>query len=73
MMSRIFDVAVAPNLYGDIISCVSTPHLDVCSQWVRDGAAALVGSLGLVPSINAGDDFIMGEPYVPFLVTSSRR
>ncbi|WWC70857.1 uncharacterized protein I206_104809 [Kwoniella pini CBS 10737] len=44
---EIFDVAVAPNLYGDIIS---------------DGAAALVGSLGLVPSINAGDDFVMGEP-----------
>jgi hypothetical protein len=31
---HVFDVAVAPNLYGDIIS---------------DGAAALVGSLGLVP------------------------
>ncbi|KAK8858662.1 hypothetical protein IAR55_002891 [Kwoniella newhampshirensis] len=44
---EIFDVAVAPNLYGDIIS---------------DGAAALVGSLGLVPSINAGDNFVMGEP-----------
>jgi homoisocitrate dehydrogenase len=42
-----FDVAVAPNLYGDIIS---------------DGAAALVGSLGLVPSVNAGDNFFMGEP-----------
>lgn len=42
-----FDVAVAPNLYGDIIS---------------DGAAALVGSLGLVPSVNAGDKFVMGEP-----------
>ncbi|CDZ97241.1 mitochondrial nad-homo-isocitrate dehydrogenase [Phaffia rhodozyma] len=42
-----FDVAVAPNLYGDILS---------------DGAAALVGSLGLVPSVNAGDDFVMGEP-----------
>ncbi|RSH91074.1 homoisocitrate dehydrogenase [Saitozyma podzolica] len=42
-----FDVCVAPNLYGDIIS---------------DGAAALVGSLGLVPSVNAGDDFVMGEP-----------
>ena len=27
-----------------------------------DGAAALVGSLGLVPSVNAGDNFIMGEP-----------
>jgi isocitrate/isopropylmalate dehydrogenase len=29
-----------------------------------DAAAALVGSLGLVPSINAGDNFVMGEPYV---------
>ena len=28
----------------------------------RDAAAALVGSLGLVPSINAGDTFVMGEP-----------
>lgn len=42
-----FDVVVAPNLYGDILS---------------DGAAALVGSLGLVPSVNAGDKFVMGEP-----------
>lgn len=25
-----------------------------------DGGAALVGSLGLVPSVNVGDDFIMG-------------
>lgn len=38
---------VAPNLYGDILS---------------DAAAALVGSLGLVPSVNAGDSFVMGEP-----------
>lgn len=44
---QIFDVCVAPNLYGDIIS---------------DGAAALVGSLGVVPSINANDTFAMGEP-----------
>jgi homoisocitrate dehydrogenase len=43
----IFDVMVAPNLYGDILS---------------DAAAALVGSLGLVPSVNAGDNFVMGEP-----------
>ncbi|ORX47797.1 Isocitrate/isopropylmalate dehydrogenase [Hesseltinella vesiculosa] len=42
-----FDVVVAPNLYGDIIS---------------DGAAALVGSLGVVPSANVGDTFVMGEP-----------
>lgn len=38
---------MCPNLYGDIVS---------------DGAAALVGSLGLVPSVNAGDSFVMGEP-----------
>ncbi|GBE79402.1 mitochondrial NAD-homo-isocitrate dehydrogenase LysB [Sparassis latifolia] len=44
---QIYDVMVAPNLYGDILS---------------DAAAALVGSLGLVPSINAGDSFVMGEP-----------
>jgi len=42
-----FDVIVAPNLYGDILS---------------DGAAALVGSLGLVPSANVGDKFVIGEP-----------
>jgi len=44
---EIFDVMVAPNLYGDILS---------------DAAAALVGSLGLIPSINAGNNFVMGEP-----------
>ena len=42
-----YDVVVAPNLYGDILS---------------DGAAALVGSLGLVPSANVGDGFVIGEP-----------
>ncbi|CAG8526637.1 10739_t:CDS:2 [Paraglomus brasilianum] len=42
-----FDVVVAPNMYGDIIS---------------DGAAALVGSLGLVPSANVGDKFVLTEP-----------
>ncbi|KAJ3195865.1 homoisocitrate dehydrogenase, partial [Dinochytrium kinnereticum] len=42
-----FDVVVAPNLYGDIIS---------------DGAAALVGSLGVVASANVGDKFCIGEP-----------
>jgi homoisocitrate dehydrogenase len=42
-----YDVIVAPNLYGDILS---------------DGAAALVGSLGVVPSANVGDDFVIGEP-----------
>ncbi|THV05488.1 mitochondrial NAD-homo-isocitrate dehydrogenase LysB [Dendrothele bispora CBS 962.96] len=44
---QIYDVMVAPNLYGDILS---------------DAAAALVGSLGVVPSVNAGDNFVMGEP-----------
>jgi homoisocitrate dehydrogenase len=42
-----YDVILAPNLYGDILS---------------DGAAALVGSLGLVPSVNVGDEFAIGEP-----------
>ncbi len=42
-----YDVIVAPNLYGDILS---------------DGAAALVGSLGLVPSANVSDGFAIGEP-----------
>ncbi|CCH59420.1 hypothetical protein TBLA_0B05940 [Henningerozyma blattae CBS 6284] len=42
-----FDVIVAPNLYGDILS---------------DGAAALVGSLGLVPSANVGPNIVIGEP-----------
>ncbi|KAJ1562574.1 homoisocitrate dehydrogenase, partial [Nowakowskiella sp. JEL0078] len=44
---HLFDVVVAPNLYGDIIS---------------DGAAALVGSLGVVASANVGDNFVLGEP-----------
>jgi homoisocitrate dehydrogenase len=35
-----------------------------CTYLVSDAAAALVGSLGVVPSINAGDKFVMGEPYV---------
>ncbi|CAG8975261.1 hypothetical protein HYALB_00007962 [Hymenoscyphus albidus] len=42
-----YDCIVAPNLYGDILS---------------DGAAALVGSLGLVPSANVGEGFAIGEP-----------
>jgi len=42
-----YDVVVAPNLYGDIMS---------------DAAAALVGGLGLVPSANVGDAFILAEP-----------
>ncbi|MBE2240146.1 MAG: isocitrate/isopropylmalate dehydrogenase family protein [Caldilineaceae bacterium] len=42
-----YDVIVAPNLYGDILS---------------DAAAALVGGLGLAPSANAGDNFALVEP-----------
>lgn len=42
-----YDVIVAPNLYGDLLS---------------DGAAALIGSLGLVPSANVGDGIVIGEP-----------
>lgn len=42
-----YDVVVAPNLYGDILS---------------DAAAALVGGLGLAPSANVGESFIVAEP-----------
>ena len=42
-----YDVVVAPNLYGDILS---------------DAAAALVGGLGVVPSANVGDDHLLVEP-----------
>ncbi len=42
-----YDVIVAPNLYGDLLS---------------DAAAALVGGLGLAPSANVGDHFVLGEP-----------
>lgn len=59
---------VCPNLYGDIVSyvpslsshVVPTAGLMHCRLDNRDGAAALVGSLGLVPSVNVGDSFIMG-------------
>jgi len=66
---RIFDVMVAPNLYGDILSYVVSQQTEIKSKTdknnpYRDAAAALVGSLGLIPSVNAGDDFVMGEPYV---------
>lgn len=57
---------VAPNLYGDILSYVHnqiTFPKHSCKPLLHsDAAAALVGSLGLVPSVNAGDSFIMGEP-----------
>jgi homoisocitrate dehydrogenase len=42
-----YDVVVAPNLYGDILS---------------DAAAALVGGLGLAPSANVGDGYVLAEP-----------
>ena len=41
-----FDVMVMPNLYGDIIS---------------DLTSGLIGGLGLLPSCNKGDDFAMYE------------
>ena len=44
---RQFDMVVAPNLYGDIIS-------DLC--------AGLVGGLGLAPGANIGDDIAVFEP-----------
>ena len=47
LQPQYYDVIVAPNLYGDLLS---------------DGAAALVGSLGLVPSANVGEGIVMGEP-----------
>ncbi|KAL8919838.1 MAG: hypothetical protein Q9208_006571 [Pyrenodesmia sp. 3 TL-2023] len=47
LQPQLYDVIVAPNLYGDILS---------------DAAAALAGSLGLVPSANVGDSFVIGEP-----------
>ncbi|PNP46410.1 hypothetical protein TGAMA5MH_02447 [Trichoderma gamsii] len=37
----------SPNLYGDFLF---------------DGAAALVGGLGLVPSANIGEGFAIAEP-----------
>ncbi len=42
-----YDVLLAPNLYGDILS---------------DAGAALVGGLGLVPSANLGEQFVLAEP-----------
>jgi len=45
-MPESFDVILAPNLYGDILS---------------DEAAGLVGGLGLAPSLNAGVDHAMAQ------------
>merc|ERR1711939_181164 len=47
LQPQYYDVIVAPNLCGDLLS---------------DGAAALVGSLGLVPSANVGEGIVIGEP-----------
>lgn len=48
-------------------SCRMSFHLELSDHLkihYSDAAAALVGSLGLVPSVNAGDTFVMGEPFV---------
>jgi homoisocitrate dehydrogenase len=45
--SMVYKLFRQPQDYGDILS---------------DGAAALVGSLGLVPSANVGHGFVIGEP-----------
>jgi len=42
-----FDIVVAPNLYGDLLS-------DLC--------AGLIGGLGLAPGANLGDDIAVFEP-----------
>lgn len=47
MSPEAFDVIVAPNLFGDILS---------------DEAAGLVGGLGMAPSANIGDDYGLFEP-----------
>ncbi len=47
MNPKDFDVIVAPNLYGDILS---------------DLGAGLIGGLGIAPSANIGDDYAMFEP-----------
>ncbi len=44
---QIFDVILAPNLYGDILS---------------DEAAGLVGGLGLAPSASIGNEYALFEP-----------
>ena len=66
---------VAPNLYGDILSCVTIISIEQYANPIytdaSDAAAALVGSLGVVPSVNAGDKFVMGEPYVATQQTTS--
>ncbi|MFA9423988.1 MAG: isocitrate/isopropylmalate dehydrogenase family protein [Sedimentibacter sp.] len=47
MNPHVFQVIVAPNLYGDILS---------------DMAAGLIGGLGMAPSANIGDDTAIFEP-----------
>jgi isocitrate dehydrogenase (NAD+) len=44
---QLYDIIVAPNLYGDILS-------DLC--------AGLVGGLGVAPGANIGDEFAVFEP-----------
>jgi homoisocitrate dehydrogenase len=65
---HVFDVCVAPNLYGDIIRYQLKMRIwlkfDLIHLFlsISDGAAALVGSLGVVASANVGDNFCIGEP-----------
>eukprot|EP00834_Sanchytrium_tribonematis_P001639 NODE_42_length_34079_cov_0.552619.p3 type:complete len:358 gc:universal NODE_42_length_34079_cov_0.552619:10071-8998(-) len=42
-----FDILCCPNMYGDLLS---------------DAGAGMVGSLGLIPSVNFSDYLILGEP-----------
>lgn len=44
---ELYDILVLPNLFGDILS-------DLC--------AGLVGGLGVAPSANLGDDYVLFEP-----------
>lgn len=43
-----FDVILAPNMYSDTLT---------------KGCAALVDSVGIIPSLNIGNNFFIGEPY----------
>ncbi len=48
-----FDVMVMPNLYGDIVS---------------DLTSGLIGGLGLLPSCNKGDEYAMYEVHMAVLL-----
>lgn len=59
-----YDVIVAPNLYGDILSDGAAAFGALPSLLVSAGSLSLfpVGGLGLAPSANKGDAFVMVEP-----------